>query len=100
MTKTSPLPGSSLDTDNYWHDKLRAIRWDEDNQNWMISTSKGFAQLKDFSSNPVIIPSDKSPAVSPMGVNVFYEKPREYGSSGLLAESIVGNPMREMLYFS
>lgn len=74
MTKTSPLPGSSLDTDNYWHDKLRAIRWDEDNQDWMISTSEGFAKLKDFSSNPVIIPSDKSPAVSPMGVNVFYRE--------------------------
>lgn len=74
MTKTSPIPGSSLDTDNYWNDKLRAIRWDEDNQNWFISTSEGFAKLKDFSSNPVFIPADKSPAVSPMGVNVFYRE--------------------------
>ena len=74
MTKTTPLSGSSLDTDNYWHDKFRAIRWDEDNQNWLISTSDGFVKLKDFSSNPVIIPSDKSPVVSPMGVNVFYRE--------------------------
>ena len=74
LTKTSPLPGSSLDSDNYWYDKLRAIRWDEDNRNWLISTSEGFARLKDFSSNPVIIPSDKSPVVSPMGVNVFYRE--------------------------
>ena len=74
LTKTSPLPGSSLDSDNYWYDKLRAIRWDEDNQNWLISTSEGFVRLKDFSSNPVIIPAEKSPVVSPMGVNVFHRE--------------------------
>lgn len=74
MTNTSPLPGSSLDSDNYWCDKLRAIRWDEDNQNWLISTSEGFIQLKDFSSTPIIKSSDKSPIVSPMGINVFYRE--------------------------
>lgn len=74
MAKTSPVPGSTLDTNNYWHDKLRSIRWDEDNESWLISTSDGFVRLTDFSSAPTIIPADKSPAVSPMGINVFYRE--------------------------
>ena len=28
MVKTAPLAGSAMDSDNYWHDSLRGIRWD------------------------------------------------------------------------
>lgn len=74
MTKTSPIPGSSLDNDNPWHDKLRGIRWDSARRQWLLSTSEGFIRTDStFSSSPVCLQSDKTPPVSPMGITVFEE---------------------------
>lgn len=69
LTKTAPLPGSTLDSDNAFNDKLRAARWDANLGLWLLSTSDGFYKTKSFSSKPVKI--DDAPSVSPMGINVF-----------------------------
>ena len=69
MTNVAPVPGSTMDADNAWHDKLRSIRWDEQLQCWLLSTSSGFYSLKDFNSLPVRL-KQQAP-VSPMGINVF-----------------------------
>lgn len=68
MSSVKPIPGSTLSSENPWHDKLRAARWDEQMGGWLISTSAGFHFLKDFEAQPQPI---KAPAVSPMGINVF-----------------------------
>lgn len=75
LVKTSPMPGSSLDNDNVWHDKLRAIRWDKENGNWLLSTSEGFATIdSDFAGRPQMLTDMPLPPVSPMGVNVFEQE--------------------------
>ena len=72
LTKTAPLPGSTLDNPNPWHDRMRAIRFDSAADRWLISTSDGFISAdRNFSHAPVAIDAAKTPPVSPMGVNVF-----------------------------
>lgn len=72
LTKTSPIPGSAQDSDNYWHDKMRGIRWDSSHQKWLLSTSEGFLYLdKDFNEDPIPIIDGTLPPISPMGITVF-----------------------------
>ena len=57
---------------NVWHDKLRAIRWDATEGNWLVSTSEGFLRVDEhFQHKPILLNKEKAPKVSPMGVNVF-----------------------------
>ena len=71
MTSIKPVPGSTMDSDNAWHDKLRSIRWDKNLQTWLMSTSAGFYRLDDFTQVPVSI--TKAPPISPMGINAFHQ---------------------------
>lgn len=72
MANIPPVPGSTMDSDNAWHDKLRSIRWDKSLHTWLLSTSEGFYRIDDFTQVPVGI--EKAPPVSPMGINAFYQK--------------------------
>ena len=65
----TPLPYSTMDSDNAWHDKLRAIRYDENIGKWLLSTSEGFYRLQSLDTVPQSIKS--APPISPMGINVF-----------------------------
>ena len=69
LTKTPAIPGTSLDTDNVWHDRLRAIRFDEAGGDWLISTSEGFFSLPELTSIPTRLTG--TPPVSVMGINVW-----------------------------
>lgn len=69
MFKTSPLPGTMLDNDNPWHDKLRMLRYDNNSDEWLISSSEGFFSLHDIRAIPKRI--DSAPPVSVMGLNVW-----------------------------
>lgn len=70
--KTAPLPGSAMDSDNQWHDSLRGIRWDSCKNQWLISTTEGFAYVdRDFASAPALVSRQQCPPVSPMGVTVM-----------------------------
>ena len=69
FTDVHPIPGSTMDSDNPWHDKLRSLRWDDQEHTWLLSTSAGFYRFADFKSAPVPIP--QAPPVSPMGINTF-----------------------------
>lgn len=66
---TRPLPGTSLDNDNAWFDKLRMIRYDEQLHDWLLSTSEGFFSLRSFDSKPHKVSSP--PPVSVMGQTVW-----------------------------
>lgn len=88
---------------NVWHDKLRAIRWDATEGNWLVSTSEGFLRVDEhFRQKPVLLDKKQSPKISPMGVNVFESD----GKGGWLIGSFSGmfrwNPEKNLIvdYFT
>ena len=88
---------------NVWHDKLRAIRWDAAEGNWLVSTSEGFLRVDEhFCQKPVLLDKKQSPKISPMGVNVFESD----GKGGWLIGSFSGmfrwNPGKNLIvdYFT
>ena len=88
---------------NVWHDKLRAIRWDAAEGNWLVSTSEGFLRVDEhFQHKPILLNKEKAPKISPMGVNVFESD----GKGGWLIGSFSGmfrwNPEKNLIvdYFT
>ena len=88
---------------NVWHDKLRTIRWDAAEGNWLVSTSEGFLRVDEhFQHKPILLNKEKAPKVSPMGVNVFESD----GKGGWLIGSFSGmfrwNPEKNLIvdYFT
>ena len=72
---------------NVWHDKLRSIRWDAAEGNWLVSTSEGFLRVDEhFQHKPTLLNKEKTPKVSPMGVTVFESD----GKGGWLVGSFSG----------
>ena len=69
LGSTNPIPGSVLDSDNPWVDKLRCAKWDSQLQKWIIHSSAGFFTLTDWESVPQRMKG--TPPVSPMGINAF-----------------------------
>ena len=68
----SKLPQAVGEDGNVWQDKLRAIRWDVVQGDWLVSTSEGFLRVdEDFSQAPKMLPDDECPKLSPMGVTVW-----------------------------
>lgn len=66
------LPQAVGEDGNVWQDKLRAIRWDATQGDWLVSTSDGFLRVdEDFSQAPKMLATDECPKLSPMGVTVF-----------------------------
>lgn len=63
------IPGTTLDSDNPWADKLRALRWDGIYNDWLLSTSEGFYSLEQLEAKPEY--ESAAPAVSVMGINVL-----------------------------
>ncbi|NDV78960.1 PepSY-associated TM helix domain-containing protein [Dysgonomonas sp. 511] len=70
--KSKPIPGTMLDSDNPWHDKLRCIRYDTFENEWIFYSSDGFFQTKSLDIEPRKM--KKSPPVSIMGVNVLNQQ--------------------------
>ena len=69
-TKVGIIPGSHLDTDNPWHDKLRKGTWNERLGIFIFSTSDGF-YAAETNLKRAMIRFDSQPPVSLMGCNVF-----------------------------
>lgn len=68
----SKLPQAVGEDGNVWQDKLRAIRWDAVQGDWLVSTSEGFLRVdEDFSQAPKMLPDDECPKLSPMGITVW-----------------------------
>ena len=64
------IPGSHLDTENPWHDKLRKGVWNQLLGIYIFSTADGFYGADEKLVNSMIR-SDVQPPVSLMGCNVF-----------------------------
>lgn len=94
----SKLPQAMGEDGNVWQDKLRAIRWDAVQGDWLISTSEGFLRVdEDFSQAPKMLPDDECPKLSPMGVTVWESD----GKGGWIVGSFRGiyrwNPVNHSL---
>lgn len=94
----SKLPQAVGEDGNVWQDKLRAIRWDAVQGDWLVSTSGGFLRVdEDFSQAPKMLPDDECPKLSPMGVTVWESD----GKGGWIVGSFRGiyrwNPVNHSL---
>lgn len=94
----SKLPQAVGEDGNVWQDKLRAIRWDVVQGDWLVSTSEGFLRVdEDFSQAPKMLPDDECPKLSPMGVTVWESD----GKGGWIVGSFRGiyrwNPVNHSL---
>ena len=94
----SKLPQAVGEDGNVWQDKLRAIRWDAVQGDWLVSTSEGFLRVdEDFSQAPKMLPDDECPTLSPMGVTVWESD----GKGGWIVGSFRGiyrwNPVNHSL---
>lgn len=94
----SKLPKAVGEDGNVWQDKLRAIRWDAVQGDWLVSTSEGFLRVdEDFSQAPKMLPDDECPKLSPMGVTVWESD----GKGGWIVGSFRGiyrwNPVNHSL---
>lgn len=94
----SKLPQAVGVDGNVWQDKLRAIRWDAVQGDWLVSTSEGFLRVdEDFSQAPKMLPDDECPKLSPMGVTVWESD----GKGGWIVGSFRGiyrwNPVNHSL---
>lgn len=69
LTRTAPLPFTTLAGSNAWYDRLRALRYDSTWQRWILSTSEGFYVMQRLTDRPK--PINAAPPVSPMGISVF-----------------------------
>ncbi len=72
--QVSPLSGSTLKSDNPWHDKLRRLRYDEQQRCWLLSSSDGFYVLSSLDVSPQKLSG--TPPVSVMGVTVWQKNAR------------------------
>ena len=94
----SKLPQAVGEDGNVWQDKLRAIRWDATQGDWLVSTSDGFLRVdEDFAKVPKMLPADECPKLSPMGVTVWESD----GKGGWIVGSFRGiyrwNPVNHSL---
>ena len=94
----SKLPQTVGADGNVWQDKLRAIRWDAVQGDWLVSTSEGFLRVdEDFAKVPKMLPADECPKLSPMGVTVWESD----GKGGWIVGSFRGiyrwNPVNHSL---
>lgn len=94
----SKLPQAVGEDGNVWQDKLRAIRWDAVQGDWLVSTSEGFLRVdEDFSQVPKMLLDDECPKLSPMGVTVWESD----GKGGWIVGSFRGiyrwNPVNHSL---
>ena len=94
----SKLPQAVGEDGNVWQAKLRAIRWDAVQGDWLVSTSEGFLRVdEDFSQAPKMLPDDECPKLSPMGVTVWESD----GKGGWIVGSFRGiyrwNPVNHSL---
>lgn len=68
----------SAGDENPWEDKLRAIQYDYQMEDWLLYTSDGFYTLQSLEDRPVL--TESQPPVGVMGINVLCREcpPKEY----------------------
>lgn len=67
--KVPPVPFSTLDKKNPWHNKLRVLRYDDVAKDWLLYSSEGFFYFEKLTDIPQKI--KQPPPISVMGVTVL-----------------------------
>lgn len=75
-SNVKPIPGSVLDSENPWNDKLRCLVYDERECDWLLYTSSGFYAMNRIDGTPVEL--KKVPPVSVMGVSTLEREGEEW----------------------
>ncbi len=70
--KVPTVPGTVLNDDNPWFDKLRCIRYDRVENDWLLYSSEGFFRLDELGACPEKLQTP--PPVSVMGVTVLEQE--------------------------
>jgi len=71
--RVGKIPFSSLDDPNPWHDRLRALHWNEEQGYWIIAANDGlFMSTEEF--DLPLMPFRSQPPLSVMGINVLEYK--------------------------
>jgi hypothetical protein len=71
--RVGKIPFSSLDDPNLWHDRLRALHWNEEQNSWLIASNDGlYMSAEDF--DLPLMPFRSQPPLSVMGINVLEYK--------------------------
>lgn len=70
--KVATIPGTTLHNPNIWFDKLRSIRYDHAQKEWILYSSDGFFNFKNFNDRPRRM--EIIPPVSVMGVTVLEQR--------------------------
>mgnify|MGYP000698830128 CR=1 FL=1 len=68
--KVGIIPGTHMDSPNPWFDKLRRVKWDENKNQYIFSTSEGF-YFADENLTTDLQSAGSQPPVSVMGCNVL-----------------------------
>lgn len=69
-SKSKPIPGTILDSNNPWHDKLRCLQYANDE--WLLYSLSGFYYTNRLDTEPQKLKN--APPVSVMGVNVLHKQ--------------------------
>lgn len=93
FSESRPVPYTKLDSSNPWNDKLRMLRYDSSQGDWILSTSDGFFTFRSFDDVPLKI--EKTPPVSVMGLNVF-QKENTSKSNTVCGGDIIGKNITGM----
>lgn len=91
-TQVKSIPNTVLSSSNAWFDQLRAIRYNDKYNFYIVSTNKGFYALSTDMSEMISIP-EQAP-VSVMGINVFEELNDENYLIGSFNGLYVWNPFK------
>ena len=83
LNKIPALPGTTLRSENAWNDKLRMIRHDNQQGDWILSTSEGFYSLyfakgkgaEKETLKATLQAIKATPPVSVMGLNALEQDP-------------------------
>lgn len=75
QVRVPPLFGSVMDSENPWNDRLRTLRYDKYNDNWLLYSSEGFYSFDSLTDIP--IEEEQAPTVSVMGLTVLQQEDNE-----------------------
>lgn len=90
------IPGTNLDQENPWFDKLRRVMWDEGSQRYLFSTSEGFYYANE-NLDKKLVPAQSQAPVSIMGCNVLEKIDDQHLLVGSFSGMFVWNQQNGMV---
>lgn len=89
LNKTKAMPLTTLDDSNAWNDRLRMLRYDDAQDDWLLATSEGMYSLKDFNKIPLKL--EHTPPISVMGLNVLQKDKQGHWLCGSFSGLFIWN---------